>query len=98
MELFLTLAVNKEIMRSPICIINTDDSISMNSELRINVEKTLNRIKMTHETQGGSEEIFYVSPHQVDEMIKFLGQTKEWINSGYKEKERPESYTKERIF
>lgn len=79
-------------MKNPICKINTDDDMSMNSQMDISVDKSLNRIDIEHFRQGGSREVIQVFPNQIDAIIKFLRESKSWIDSGYKEKLKPESY------
>ena len=79
-------------MKNPRLILGTDDDKSMSSELHVTISKTLNRIDFTHIKQWGGEELFQVFPCQVEPLIKFLQQSKDWIDSGYKEKMKPESF------
>jgi len=82
-------------MRKPRLRLLTDDDMSMTSLLEVKVCKVLNRIQIGHLRQGGREEIIYVFPEQVDELIKFLTESKEWILSGYQEGLEPTTYLEE---
>ncbi len=84
--------------RSPICIINTDDALSANSQTTLKVNKALGRLEIHHEQQSGHVEVIQVYPHQLPIMAKFMTESKEWIDSGYKQGKIPERYTKEAIF
>jgi hypothetical protein len=80
-------------MRKPRLKLLSDDDMSMNSLLEVKVCNVLNRIQINHLRQGGSEEIIYLFPEQVDKLVKFLNECNEWILSGYKEELRPTSYS-----
>ena len=79
-------------MKNPRLILETDDDKSMTSELHVTVNK-IDRIFFTHIKQGGGEELIQVYPCQVEPLIKFLQESKDWIESGYKEKMKPESFS-----
>lgn len=79
-------------MKKPRLVLNTDDDMSMNSELHITVHKALNRIDLIHKKQYGGEELIQIFPGQIDSLVKFLQQSKIWIESGYKDKLAPESF------
>ena len=79
-------------MKKPRLVLNTDDDKSMNSELHITISKSLKRIDLLHIKQWGSDELIQVFPCQIDHLVKFLQEAKVWIESGYKEKLKPESY------
>jgi len=78
-------------MKKPELKINTDDDMSMSSELFVNVCKTLNRIELTHITQRGLKDTIQIFPSQIDGFCDFLQQSKKWIESGYKKKQKPKS-------
>jgi len=85
----------RESSKQPVLTLCTDDDMSMSSELRIDVVKSLGRLRVTHKKQSGSRESFYLFPHQIEELNKFIEQGGKWIDSGYKEKEKPESRTED---
>jgi len=78
---------------SPKLKILTDDNKSMNSCLEGTVSKTLGLIKLKHIHQNSMEDDVYVFTHHVDALIKFLTDSKKWIESDYKDEFKPESYT-----
>lgn len=73
----------------------TDDTMSMNSSLDVSVIKLLNCVRIEHKRQGGSIEDIHLFPQQVDALVKFLQQSKAWIESGYKPELMPESFSEE---
>ena len=77
-------------MHKPRLVLETDDNKSMCSELHIVPTKN-DRIDFTHVTQGGKEELIQIFPNQVEKLVKFLEQSKIWIESGYREELKPES-------
>lgn len=79
-------------MKQPICKINTDDDMSMNSQMDVTIDKSLNRVNIEHFRQGGSREVIQIFPNQLDALIKFLQESRAWIRCGYKEKLKPKSY------
>lgn len=85
----------RESSKQPVLTLCTDDDMSMTSELRIDVAKSLNRIKVTHIKQGGMRDSFYLFPHQLEELNKFIADGGNWIESGYKEKDKPKSRTED---
>ena len=65
--------------------IKTDDSMSMSSETTFSIIKSLNRIKIEHETQFKTE-IIQIYREDIDSIIDYLVKAKEYIDSGYKTK------------
>ena len=76
-------------MKKPRLIIETDDEISMQSQLHITINKQLNRIDLVHQRQNGHVEDIQLYPCDVDKLCEFLQKSKTWIESGYKEKLKP---------
>jgi hypothetical protein len=75
--------------------LSTDDTMSMNSCLEASVIKLLNCIRIEHKRQGGSIEDIHLFPGQVDTLVRFLQQSKAWIESGYKPELMPDSYAED---
>lgn len=76
-------------MNEPTLIINTDDALSMNSDLEVTVMRSLNRIRMRHIRQNGDVEIIQLYPSQINDLCNFLLASKRWIEGGYNEKQKP---------
>jgi hypothetical protein len=85
-------------MKNPILYLNTDDAMSANSELRAQVSKNLNRIRIEHESQFRGTDVIQVFPDQIDKLVNFLQQSKKWIESGYKKEFKPNGDESEKIF
>lgn len=80
-------------IKKPILSLNSDDELSMNSELHVTIYKPLKRIEFKHIRQGGSGELIQIFPNQIEPLIKFLKESKDWIDSGFKDKLTPNSYS-----
>jgi hypothetical protein len=78
---------------SPKLRIATDDDMSATSCLQVSVCEELDDIKLEHMNQSGRVETICIYTGQVDKLVKFLQQSKAWIESGYEPELKPESYT-----
>lgn len=79
-------------MKKPIFQIKTDDDMSMQSVFSLKINKTLNRVIATHITPSGGFDRFQIYSSNLEDLIIFLQQSKKWIDSGYKEEFKPESF------
>jgi len=78
--------------KTPVLRLATDDDMSATSCLQVSVCNALNVIEIEHMNQNGRIETIYLYPCQVDDLTKFLQQSKAWIESGYDPELKPESY------
>jgi hypothetical protein len=76
----------------PILQLETDDDMSMVSELTVKAHTPTKTIDFTHIRQNGSEETFTLYPHQLEILANFCLGMKKWIDSGYKEEFKPSSF------
>ena len=72
--------------------IQTDDDMSATSCLQVSVYRPLNEIEFKHMTQYGRVESLSICSGQVDKLVKFLLESKAWIESGYDPELEPEAY------
>jgi hypothetical protein len=72
--------------------IETDDFMSMQSTLRVEVVKDLSIVEFNHIKQNGVTEGFRVFPSDLEKLAKQLLAYNDWIKSGYKEKAKPEKH------
>ena len=70
----------------------TDDNMSATSCLQVSVCKTLNLIEIEHIKQHDGREHIHLFTEQVDKLVEFLQKSKAWIESGYKDELKPDSF------
>lgn len=85
----------RESSKQPVLTLCTDDDMSASSELKIEIVKSLGRLRVTHKKQSGSRDSFFLFPHQIEELNEFIKQGGIWIESGYKDKLKPVSKTED---